>query len=119
MKILICALCVCFFPFYYSNLKVAISISSKELKFCACSLDPVFDCNLKGYAWHTELSICYKIHRQKKSIIDAIALCSLEHPRSRLLLVDSDDMYNFLIDKMGIVFIYTYNHVQSCLNYVI
>lgn len=91
--------------------KLQYPFRQKDFSSVLVFLDPVFDCTLKGYAWHTELSICYKIHRQKKSIIDAIALCSLEHLRSRLLLVDSDDMYNFLIDKMGIVSIYTYNHV--------
>ncbi|XP_052677255.1 uncharacterized protein LOC128158428 [Crassostrea angulata] len=55
-------------------------------------------CNVFGYTWNASLSVCYKIHTGSNVYQTAVSQCSSEHPRSRLLLVDSESIYNFLLD---------------------
>ncbi|XP_062622122.1 uncharacterized protein LOC134283635 [Saccostrea cucullata] len=50
-----------------------------------------------GYIWDFVYGICYHLHGSKLNVLNATAKCQSEHAKSRLLLVDSDDTYNFAV----------------------
>nr|XP_034312813.1 uncharacterized protein LOC117684471 [Crassostrea gigas] len=50
-----------------------------------------------GYIWSVSFEICYHLSTIKLIAVDAKAKCQAKHPNSRLLLIDSDDIYNFAV----------------------
>ena len=70
--------------------------------FCL-SFQGSLSCNRVGYTWDPALSICYKVHSVKLDYQGARSRCSSEHPGSRLLLVDSLAIYNFLLNLIGML----------------
>ncbi|XP_052673217.1 uncharacterized protein LOC128155510 [Crassostrea angulata] len=50
-----------------------------------------------GYIWDISLKMCYHLNTIELIAVDAIARCQSEHPNSRLLLIDSDEIYNFAV----------------------
>ncbi|XP_061188467.1 uncharacterized protein LOC133196614 [Saccostrea echinata] len=72
-----------------NNLTDVATVSSM-LGSCS-SLNPL------GYTWDFVYGICYHLHVSKLNVLNAKAKCQTEHGNSRLLLVDSDDTYNFAV----------------------
>lgn len=54
-----------------------------------------------GYIWDVSLKMCYHLNTIELIAVDAIARCQSEHPNSRLLLIDSDETYNFAVSIIG------------------
>lgn len=54
-----------------------------------------------GYIWSVSLEICYHLSTIKLIAVDAKAKCQAKHPNSRLLLIDSDEIYNFAVSIIG------------------
>lgn len=58
-------------------------------------------CETIGYAWNSALYICYKLYTEPKIATKAKDQCTNDHPESRLLLVDSDAIFDFHLTIMG------------------
>jgi hypothetical protein len=58
-------------------------------------------CNTIGYTWDSWLYICYKYYEETKNVTEAKVQCSSDHPESQLLLVDSDDIFDFHINVIS------------------
>lgn len=74
-----------------------------DLNIFCLSFQGSLSCNRVGYTWDSALSICYKVHSVKQDYHGARSRCSSEHPGSRLLLVDSLAIYNFLLNLIGML----------------
>lgn len=57
--------------------------------------------NLLGYVWNDTVGKCCHYQSIKINILDSRKRCTREAPNSRLLLVDSDETFNFAKDMIG------------------
>ncbi|XP_052684145.1 uncharacterized protein LOC128164391 [Crassostrea angulata] len=73
-------------PLYSTTLMTTTSLQS------SCSIAGAL-----GYSWDSIYSICYKFNATELNAVESKAKCQSDYPNSRLLLVDSDNAYNFAV----------------------
>ncbi|XP_019928325.3 uncharacterized protein [Magallana gigas] len=77
-------------PLYSTTLMTTTSLQS------SCSIAGAL-----GYSWDSIYSICYKFYVNELNAVESKAKCQSDDPSSRLLLVDSDNAYNFAVHIVG------------------